>query len=55
MTVEQALQLFRAHQRDLQQLREHLQKSEGDLGHELDVDALKSRIRKRLSQPGVTD
>ena len=55
MTAEQALQSFRAHQRDVAQLRDRLKKSEGDQGKLLDDDALKERVRKRLAEHGITD
>ena len=54
-TLEDALNAFRAYQRETEQLREHLAKSDGDAGQPLDDDALKQRVRERLTQHGITD
>ncbi len=55
MTAEEGLRAFQEHQREVEKLREHLKKSEGDEGHELDADALKNRVRDRLAEQGVTE
>ena len=55
MTADEALQAFRTYQRDVERLRQHVRKSDGDDGKPLDDDALKERVRKRLAEQGVTD
>ncbi|MCG8653181.1 MAG: hypothetical protein MI861_25295 [Pirellulales bacterium] len=55
MTADEATKAFHAYQRDVERLRSHLQESEDDEGRELDSDALKQRVRSRLSSEGVTD
>ena len=55
MTAEEALESFRAYQRDVARLRDHLNQSSQDSGKPLDEEALKTRVRKRLAEQGITD
>jgi len=55
MTAEQALRAFHAHQADVERLKRHVGKSEGDPGKPLDSDALKQRVKDRLARHGVSE
>ncbi len=55
MTSNEALEAFRAHQRDANRLRDHIAQSDGEEGRPLDASALTDRVKKRLSEHGITD
>ena len=59
LTPEESVEAFRAHQRDAERLKKHLEPSleqarRGD-SKPLDGDALIDRVNKRLANEGITD
>lgn len=48
MTAGQALRAFQSRQADVERLKRHVAKSEGDPGKPLDSDALKQRVKDRF-------
>ena len=59
MSVEDSVKAFRTYQHDLEQLRADIQPARDEIergeASELDYDALKQRVAKRLADEGITD
>ena len=59
MSVEDSVKAFRTYQQDLEQLRADIRPALDEIergeASELDYDALKERVGKRLADEGITD
>ena len=59
LTLEESLDRFRKYQRELESAREKLREAENQsvsgLSSQLDAEAVKREVRKRLATEGITD